>query len=102
MSRIKWFDSMTIKILLILIYPDQITSLVGFEQRWKFKENEAEQKKTSDYWCKPYPKSYETRQIRSLGKQECTNKKENANVRREGKRKFMENKRRKWRKESVL
>ena len=32
---------MTIKILLILIYPDQITSLVGFEQ-----ENDAEQKKT--------------------------------------------------------
>ena len=58
-------------------------------------------KKTSDYWCKSYPKSYETRQIRSLGKQECTNKKENANMRREGKRKFEEN-RRKWRKESVL
>ena len=41
-------------------------------------------KKTSDYWCKSYPKSYETRQIRSMGKQECTNKKENANMRREG------------------
>ena len=58
--------------------------------------------KNCDHRCKPYPKSCETRQIRSLGKQECTNKKGNANVRREGKRKFEENKRRKWRKESVL
>ena len=37
---------MTIKILSILIYPDQITSLVGFVQRWKYQENVAEQKKT--------------------------------------------------------
>ena len=47
-------------------------------------------RKNSDYWCKPYPKSYETRQIRSLGKQECTNKRGNASMRREGKRKFEE------------
>lgn len=46
--------------------------------------------KNCDYRCKPYPKSYETRQIRSLGKQECTNKRGNASMRREGKRKFEE------------